>query len=144
MSEPTYLGRCLCGSVQYRASGPWRNLCNCHCESCRRAAGAPFVAWGTIDRHKLEIIDGQLSIVQSSKDVQRGYCGRCGTTLTYHHAARHNEIDVTLVSLDDPSVLAPQAHIWVRDKLPWVQINDGLPQYNAAYGIDPNPAASER
>ena len=33
------------------------------------------------------------------------------------------------------AALSPQAHIWVQDKLPWVQINDSLPQYNAAYGI---------
>ena len=136
MSEPTYLGRCLCGGIQYRAVGPWRNLCNCHCESCRRAAGAPYVAWGTIDRERLELVHGQFTVVRSSREVRRGFCGQCGTTLTYSHTARANEIDVTLASLEDPAALAPQAHIWVQDKLPWVPIDDDLPKYKAAYGID--------
>ena len=122
---PAYLGRCLCRNVRYRASGAWRNLCNCHCESCRRAAGAPFVAWGTIDRDRFEIVAGELGIVCSSKDVQRGFCRLCGTTLTYAHAA--------LASLDDPSLVAPQAHIWIRDKLAWVRIDDRLPQYQATF-----------
>jgi hypothetical protein len=135
VSEPTYAGRCLCGSVQYRASGPWRNLCICHCESCRHSTGASYVAWGTIGQEKLEMVNGQLSIVRSSTDVQRGFCAQCGTTLTYTHAARRDDVDVTLESLHDPSALAPRAHIWVRDKLTWVQINDGLPKYKAAYGI---------
>jgi hypothetical protein len=136
VSEPNYLGRCLCGGIRYRAGGPWRNLCNCHCESCRRAAGAPYVAWGTIDQAKLELVEGRLAIVRSSENVQRGFCGRCGTTLTYAHEARAGEIDVALASLEAPASLAPQAHIWVQDKLPWVRIDDGLPQYKTTYGID--------
>jgi hypothetical protein len=139
MSETVYLGRCLCRSVRYEAHGAWRNLCHCHCESCRRAAGAPFVSWGTIDRDKFAVVHGALSIVRSSQDVERGFCGACGTTLTYAHARRDREIDVTLASLEDPSLVTPQAHIWVRDKLPWIEITDGLPQYSRVLGMDETP-----
>jgi hypothetical protein len=31
--------------------------------------------------------------------------------------------------MDDPRGFKPQAHIWVEDKLPWMVIGDGLPQY---------------
>jgi hypothetical protein len=136
MPDPAHLGRCLCGSVRYRASGSWRNLCNCHCTSCRRAAGAPFVAWGTVDLDQLEFIAGRPALVRSSKNVQRGFCGVCGTTLTYAHAARAKELDVTLASLEDPSSLAPRAHIWVQDKLPWIRIDDGLAQFATTLGSD--------
>jgi hypothetical protein len=43
-------------------------------------------------------------------------------------------MDFTLVSLDDPSALAPQIHIWVQDKLPWIKLSDGLPQYPTVPG----------
>ena len=49
---------------------------------------------------------------------------------------RCHEIDLTLVSFEDASPYAPRAHIWVEDKLPWVHIDDGLPQY--AQVIDGN------
>ena len=129
MTLDTKLGRCLCKAVRFRVIGAVRNLCYCHCESCRRAVGATPVAWGTVDRTNFEITQGELSVVNSSKDIERGFCSNCGTTLTYRNMLRGDEIDFTLASLEDPAALQPQAHLWVQDKLPWVKINDGLPQY---------------
>jgi hypothetical protein len=67
-------------------------------------------------------------VFHSSTGVERGFCGACGTTLTYNHAQRNEEIDFTLASLEEPAELAPQVHIWVQDKIAWVRIDDGLPQ----------------
>ena len=122
-------GRCLCNGVRFEISGLVRNLCYCHCESCRRAVGAPFVAWGTVDADVFKVVAGHLSIVNSSKNVTRGFCEKCGSSLTYQEAMRSGEIDFTLVSLDDPSRCPPEMHIWVKDKLSWVQLDDALPQY---------------
>ena len=129
MNSVSLKGRCCCEKVRYLISGPARNLCYCHCESCRRAVGSAFVAWGTVDASGFQIVAGDLRVVNTSKDVARGFCADCGSSLTYQHALRSSEIDFTLASLEIPSMYAPQAHIWVQDKLPWVQLNDGLPQY---------------
>ena len=48
-------GGCLCGAVRYRISGSPLSSVNCHCESCRRASGAPAVAW--ISRRAIAIRD---------------------------------------------------------------------------------------
>lgn len=127
-------GHCFCRKVRYSISGPVRDLCYCHCESCRRAVGSVFVAWGTVDAGAFEVLAGRLSIVNSSKGVSRGFCAECGSSLTYQNALRSGELDFTLVSLEDPSMYAPKAHIWVEDKLPWVKINDGLTQYPTVVG----------
>ena len=129
MSSPTYSGGCLCGAVRYLASGNARYLCWCHCNSCRRAAGAPAVAWGTFARANFTIVRGQLREYASSAAVARGSCAACGTGLTFRKLSRPQEIDVTLGSLDDPALLAPQMHVWVADKPPWVVICDSLPQH---------------
>ncbi len=134
MAENTFTGGCLCGGVRYEASGPASNLCFCHCESCRRAAGAPLVAWATFARVHFRIARGELAEYASSAQVVRGFCGRCGTSLTYRHEARTAEIDVTLASLDDPTRLAPQMHVWAGDKLPWISLDDGRPQLAAGTG----------
>ena len=122
-------GRCYCQKFRFLVEGPVRNLCVCHCESCRRAAGAAFVAWGTVDGGCFHVLSGTLSVIRASPEVERGFCDACGTSLTYRHVQRSGEIDFTLVSLDDPTLLQPQAHVWVQDKLPWVEIVDGMPQY---------------
>ena len=129
MSEVRYVGGCLCGAVRYRLTAAGTNLCYCHCTSCRRAAGAPAVPWGTFARSAFTVTRGSLLEFRSSPPVLRGFCPQCGTSLTYRHERRAGEIDVTLASLDDPGALAPQMHVWVAEKLPWVSIGDGLPQF---------------
>lgn len=134
MTQVNLVGGCLCGSIRYAAAGDVTNLCYCHCASCRRAVGAPMVPWGTVAREKFVITRGQLAEYASSAGVTRGFCPGCGTSLTYRNDARATEIDVTLAALDQPNALAPQMHIWVRDKLPWVNITDGLPQFTTVNG----------
>jgi hypothetical protein len=124
-----YQGGCLCGRVRYQASGEAKNLCFCHCTSCRRAIGAPMVPWGTFAAANFAIVQGVLSEYHSSPPVTRGFCAGCGTSLTYRHDKRGGEIDVTLSSLDDPEALVPQMHIWVEDKPSWVIIGDDLAQH---------------
>jgi|SRR5579862_476336 len=134
--EQTYSGGCLCGAVRYQVSGVARHLCFCHCHSCRRATGAPAVPWGTFARAAFRVTRGQLAEFRSSDAVTRGFCAACGSSLTYHNAARAHEIDVTLASLDEPTRLTPQMHVWVDDKLPWVEISDGRPQFGTGPGAD--------
>lgn len=140
MSGQPYQGGCQCGAIRWRGQAPVANLCFCHCESCRRASGAPFVAWGTFSLDGgFAIVRGALALQSSSPRVRRGFCSGCGTTLTYFHADRPGEIDVTLASLDEPGRLAPERHIWVADKLPWVTLADGLPQYQTVRGSADEP-----
>jgi hypothetical protein len=115
--------------VRYEVAGPVIHLCFCHCASCRRAAGAAPVSWGTFARENFRLTRGALAEYRSSPPVMRGFCAACGTPLTYRHEARATEIDITLATLDEPALLAPRMHVWVSDKLPWVAITDGLPQF---------------
>ena len=127
-----YAGGCYCGAVRYEAAGAARQLCYCHCESCRRVAGSPVVAWGTFERGGFRVTRGSLAELHSSPKVVRGFCAGCGSCLTYSQEARPGEIDVTLASLDEAAQLAPRMHVWVADKLPWVRIEDGLPQFSGS------------
>ena len=66
--------------------------------------------------------------IESSPGVVRTFCGRCGTPMTYSQMDS-DSIDITIGVFDDPEALVPTHHIWVDDKLPWVEIADGLPRY---------------
>jgi hypothetical protein len=68
-------------------------------------------------------------LYRSSPAVQRGFCGHCGTTLSYAHEQRAGEIDIALATLDDPARYEPECHIWVEDRLPWMRIEDGRPRF---------------
>lgn len=129
MTESSYHGHCLCGALAYEVAGPLENVCFCHCESCRRASGAPFVAWGTCPAERFEMKLGELARFHSSPPVTRGFCRRCGTSVTYAHEGRPGELDIAIATFDDPGDIKPEFHIWLDDKLAWVEISDDLPQY---------------
>jgi hypothetical protein len=101
----------------------------CHCESCRRAAGAPVVAWITWAAEAFAWTRGQPAQHRSSPAVTRTFCGRCGTPLTYQHDQHAGWIDVTVCSLDLPAAHAPTDHVWTEDRLSWMTGLDALPSH---------------
>jgi len=129
MPDTPLTGRCLCGAVRYRAGPPLHAPTLCHCESCRRAAGAHAVAWLTVGIATFEYTAARPLGYASSPGVLREFCGRCGTPLTYRSAQRAGEVDVGLATLDASAGLAPVDHIWMEDALPWDRPADGQPLY---------------
>lgn len=134
----TRTGRCLCGAIRYHCGPPLYPPTLCHCESCRRAAGAHAVGWLTVRQEQLVYEAGAPQEYPSSAGVWRAFCGRCGTPLTYRNAQRAGEIDVTIGSLDAPSQVVPVDHIWMQDAPAWDRPNDGLPQHAAGRGRSPD------
>ena len=129
MSDSAYSGHCFCGQVQFELAGEPAFACHCHCESCRRAAGAAFVTWVTFGLDGFALTSGAIAEYQSSPGVRRGHCAACGTTITYAQDKRPEEIDIAVSTLDATTGIEPEAHIWVEDKAPWLVISDDLPQY---------------
>jgi hypothetical protein len=116
--------------VRYRAEAEPINERICHCRKCQKAIGAAFNARVLFAIDALEV-DGPVAMANSSPDLERGFCPRCGTTM-FSRRDSAGIIGVTTGSLDDPSAFRPQMHIWTASKQPWVVIDDGLPQYEGA------------
>src|SRR2546429_2528655 len=49
-------------------SGELTNLCVCHCSDCRRSAGAPMVAWGTVARKEFRVTHGRMAEYRRSEE----------------------------------------------------------------------------
>jgi hypothetical protein len=130
MKETEYHGGCLCGAVCYSAAGPASNATLCHCETCRRAAGAPVVAWLTFAARGFAFTRGDPVRYRSSPLVIRTFCGRCGTSLSYARDDEPETIDVTMISLERAAELAPCDHTWTSDGLPWMRGLDALPRFS--------------
>lgn len=129
MATDNIEGGCFCGAVRYRASSKPTNTMVCHCQSCRRVAAAPVVAWLTFPKAGFRFVHGQPAAFHSSEPVLRTFCAACGTPLTYEHQDSPTSIDVTTCSLDDPAAFAPTHHSWLDHDLPWVKFGDGLPTF---------------
>ena len=112
-------GGCRCGALRYQALNAPRHSMICHCASCRKSAAAPLVPWVTFPAADVTF-SGTLRIHASSPGVERGFCPECGTPISYAHAERANEIDITTCSLDQPEAFPPKNDSWLEDDLDWM------------------------
>src|SRR5262245_19451506 len=122
-------GRCLCADVRYEISGPMFDVVHCHCESCRRHSSAAFVTFFNIDRTHFRYSRGTPVRYKSSPCVERTHCGRCGSPITYENA---RELSIYACTLEDLTLVKPQAHIMVDEMLPWLDFGDKLPCFEKA------------
>ena len=134
-------GGCLCTAIRYRVEGTPLGTSMCHCQSCRRASGAPSVAWVVFRYSDFAFVTGWPVVFRSSPPVSRTFCGKCGTPLTYQHSDSADTIDVTISTLDIPADFAPTREIWLEDKLPWEPLNEKLQHFSRGSAEKP-PSAS--
>lgn len=129
-------GRCLCGDVEFSAQLPSKWVAHCHCTMCRRSSGAAFVTWVGLDETRSDIRDpsDRLRWYESSHQAERGFCGRCGSTLFFRSARWAGELHVTLANFDCPVDRSPQAHVFWDTHVDWLRLDpaDGLPRKTAA------------
>lgn len=121
MSE-TWDGGCLCGAVRFRAGGAPRWTFWCHCQSCRRHSGAPAAAFAAFDEAVVEVTEGEITKFASSPGVLRGFCARCGSTLTCESDKMPGEQHIHIGAFDRPEALAPTIEVFAEERLPWVHL----------------------
>jgi hypothetical protein len=122
MPRQAITGGCYCGRVRFRITQKPRQQANCHCENCRRAAGAQAVAWITVERSSFEFEKDQPREYRSETGAVRTFCEVCGSSLTYEIGSRPGEIDITTATLDRPEDFPPTRDVYPEEKLPWVEL----------------------
>ena len=119
MSEQARTGGCQCGAVRYAIEGKLGRASICHCRMCQKAMGNAFAP--LVTARGLRWTRGQPKRFRSSNKVSRGFCGDCGTPLTYEPDGFDTEI--AIATLDRPGEVAPVIQVGLESRLPWC---DGL------------------
>ena len=121
-------GSCLCGAVAYRLEGDLRPSVACHCSQCRKTSGHYWSATQvTADQFTLTS-DETLTWFASSETAKRGFCNRCGSSMFWIHEGDGGAISIASGTLDGPTGLHTDKHIFVKDKGDYYDIADGTPQ----------------
>ena len=90
--EVGYTGGCLCQGIQYKYTGKFEKMFNCHCGICRKATGAAFYTLVIAERSKFSITEAAtMGTYQSSERIKRHFCTRCGCSF-YDDPARFPDI----------------------------------------------------
>ena len=79
-----------------------------------------------IKEENFEVSHGRLALFASSPGVSRGFCDRCGSSLSYAGEDWPGQIAVLAATLDEPGIATPTANNYVEHKLPWVRLDDDL------------------
>ncbi|GAC1306033.1 MAG: hypothetical protein NVSMB10_10410 [Steroidobacteraceae bacterium] len=93
---------------------------------CRRTSGHHVAATCAPTAALSLVSAATLTWYRSSQEAERGFCKVCGGNLFWR---RIDGADTSIMAgtLDVPTGLAMQEHIFVRDKSDYYSIDDGLP-----------------
>jgi hypothetical protein len=129
-------GGCACGAVRYRLTSEPMIVHCCHCLNCQRQTGSAFVINALIESDRVELLAGEPVSVDAPRDdgsPQRIFrCPVCQVAI-YSEYGRPEVKFVRTGTLDEPSSLAPDVHIFTRSKLPWVVLPDSVPAVEVYY-----------
>ncbi len=129
-------GGCACGSVRYRLTSEPLFVHCCHCLNCQRQTGSAFVINVLIETDRVEVLAGDPQVVSVPRE--RGLtqeiwrCPTCQIAVFSQYTFPEVRF-VRAGTLDDPSAVAPDVHIFTRSKLPWVALPDSVPAFEVYY-----------
>jgi hypothetical protein len=108
----------------------------CHCLNCQRQSGSAFVVNLLIEADRMQLRAGAPQPVDAPRDdssVQRIFrCPDCQVAIF----SEYGPPEVRFVrggTLDDPTEVAPDVHIYTRSKAGWVTVPEGTPAFEAYY-----------
>ena len=118
-------GGCLCGAVRFVATGLPKGAYWCHCQSCREHSGAPASVFVAYERAAYTMTKGEIAKFDSTPGrTRRGFCVRCGSTLTCESARLPTETHFCVGAFDRAAELTPTRHVFPEEHLPWVHMDN--------------------
>ena len=133
-------GGCACGGVRYRlTSEPLFTHC-CHCLNCQRQTGSAFVINLLIEADRVQLLAGEPVAVPVPRDdagKRKQKIFRCPTcqVAVFSQYTRRAVLFVRAGTLDEPSWVAPDVHIFTRSKLSWVTLPESVPAFEVYYDM---------
>ena len=123
-NRPQYSGGCQCGAVRFHVEGALGDASVCHCRMCQKASGNFYLPLVSVRDATLTWTRGQPKRFQSSNYAYRGFCGNCGTPLTYEAP---DGVALAIAAFDDPAGIAPLIQWGTEAKLSYVDGIHALP-----------------
>ena len=128
----TYVGRCLCGAVTYRATGAPAFVANCYCIDCRRESGGGHITAVAVPDVSLTTVGETRDYVKpadSGKTIRNTFCPACATTLFTHPSKLPDLALIRAGTLDDASAVRPRFNLYVVAAPDWDRPPAGLTDF---------------
>jgi len=128
-----FSGGCACNALRYTVTEEPFVSYLCHCTACQKRTGSAFgmslqvpTSGFSLDRGTPRI---RKRIADSGNELIMRFCGDCGTTITGGSEARAHITIVFGGTLDAPSWVPIQAHIWADSALDWMPMDADIERF---------------
>ncbi|MFT5656777.1 MAG: hypothetical protein ACI9KN_000046 [Gammaproteobacteria bacterium] len=132
--ENKVAGSCLCGKVQYAATGPFSTFHICHCSQCRRSTGSAHASNIFTTPDRLEWLSGEDQIKQYIPDepdiISKSFCRHCGSLVPYI-SVQSGKLIIPAGSLNDDPGIRPEDNIFWADRADWYDSVSLSPKFDA-------------
>jgi hypothetical protein len=129
-------GGCACGEVRYRLRRSPLIVHCCHCLNCQRQTGSAFAINMLIESEYVDSLGREperVAVPRSGTKRQQIYrCPVCKTAVWSTYSGQ-SVFFVRAGTLDEPSAVTPDVHIYTRSKLPWVTLPEATPAFTTYY-----------
>jgi hypothetical protein len=119
---------CLCGSVKFELTAPFREIVSCYCSECRKTSGN-FVSATAVWEEQIHFIEQCGLAWFTTEKASRGFCQICGSSLLWKQQPANGKVSVMAGCLPVRTGLKVKAHIFVDDKSDYHEIGASAPQY---------------
>jgi hypothetical protein len=122
----SWTGGCQCGAVRFTAERLGASSI-CHCRMCQKATGNFFGPYVNVEGFAWT--NGPPAYFQSSEEVQRGFCAKCGTPLSFESKG---QVGIMIGALDDPEAAPPTTQLTFPEKLSYVDHLGALAEWRSS------------
>ena len=138
-----YEGGCACGHVRYRVESQPLIVHCCHCSWCQRQNGSAFAVNSLVEADRVTLLQGDVVAITvpspSGKDQRIARCPKCQVAVWSNYLVFYKSIlgdairFIRVGTLDDPSKMPPDIHIFTSSKQPWVTLPPDAPVVDEYY-----------
>jgi len=133
-------GGCTCGKTRYQLIKKPMFVHCCHCHLCQQQTGSAFILHAFLESENMTIISSDLT----THDMPAGSgqrhvvkrCAHCATGIVSHYGIKDTLSIIKVGTLDNPSLMPPDAHIFINDKLDWVILPNDTPSFEKFYDFE--------
>ena len=140
-------GGCLCGNIHYKILKKPLLAYTCYCRFCQKDTGTAYRSALAILNENVELAGKAFRVytyksLEHGRELYKNFCPDCGTTISLK-TERFPERQVIMIgTLDDPSQIALNTHMFVEEAFDWVEFpKDHIAYARHRINDDGTPAA---